>query len=97
MIHMRTPGIARQSDRLRAINVPLARWAAIVMPLTLRVHMSIDGPGDGAVGAPHLMQVDHRRALAVMPHTGQVIQHGPEREWNWTTVGTIRLPAPVRL
>jgi 2'-5' RNA ligase len=26
-----------------------------------------------------------------------VIQHGPEREWNWTTVGTIRLPAPVRL
>jgi hypothetical protein len=26
-----------------------------------------------------------------------VIQHGPEREWNWTTVETIRLPAPVRL
>jgi 2'-5' RNA ligase len=25
-----------------------------------------------------------------------VIQHGPERDWNWTTVGTIRLLAPVR-
>jgi 2'-5' RNA ligase len=25
-----------------------------------------------------------------------VIQHGPERDWNWTTVGTLRLPAPAR-
>jgi 2'-5' RNA ligase len=25
-----------------------------------------------------------------------VIQHGPERDWNWTTVGTVRLLAPVR-
>jgi hypothetical protein len=25
-----------------------------------------------------------------------VIQHGPERDWNWTTLGTIRLPAPAR-
>ncbi len=23
-----------------------------------------------------------------------VIQHGPERDWNWTTIGDIRLPAP---
>lgn len=25
-----------------------------------------------------------------------VIQRGPERDWNWTTIDTIRLPAPVR-
>jgi 2'-5' RNA ligase len=25
-----------------------------------------------------------------------VIQHGPERDWNWTTIGTIRLPSPAR-
>ncbi len=25
-----------------------------------------------------------------------VIQHGPERLWDWQTVGTVRLPAPVR-
>jgi 2'-5' RNA ligase len=25
-----------------------------------------------------------------------VIQHGPERDWNWTTIATIRLPAPAR-
>jgi hypothetical protein len=25
-----------------------------------------------------------------------VIQHGPERAWNWTAIGTIRLPAPAR-
>jgi 2'-5' RNA ligase len=25
-----------------------------------------------------------------------VIQHGPERDWNWTIVGTIRLPALAR-
>lgn len=25
-----------------------------------------------------------------------VIQHGPERDWNWSTIGTIRLPAPAR-
>ena len=25
-----------------------------------------------------------------------VIQRGPERDWNWTTIDTIRLPAPAR-
>lgn len=25
-----------------------------------------------------------------------VIQHGPERLWDWQTVGTVRLPAPAR-
>jgi hypothetical protein len=25
-----------------------------------------------------------------------VVQHGPERDWNWTTIGTVRLPAPAR-
>ena len=25
-----------------------------------------------------------------------VIQHGPERAWDWSTVGTIRLAAPAR-
>jgi 2'-5' RNA ligase len=26
-----------------------------------------------------------------------VIQRGPERDWDWTTIGTIRLPAPARI
>jgi hypothetical protein len=55
------------------INVPLARWASTVMPAPLSVHMGVDGPGDGPVSAPHLVQVDHRRALAVMPHAGHQI------------------------
>lgn len=25
-----------------------------------------------------------------------VVQHGPERLWDWQTVGTVRLPAPAR-
>jgi 2'-5' RNA ligase len=25
-----------------------------------------------------------------------VIQHGPERLWDWQTIGTVRLPAPAR-
>ena len=25
-----------------------------------------------------------------------VVQRGPERDWNWTTIGTVRLPAPAR-
>src|SRR5260221_1750423 len=52
---MRTPEPAGRSARLRAISVPLARGTVIVVPLALGVHVSIDGPGDGVVSAPHLV------------------------------------------
>src|SRR5258707_4951003 len=52
---MRTPEPAGRSARLRAISVPLVRGTVIVVPLALGVHVSIDGPGDGVVSAPHLV------------------------------------------
>src|SRR5260370_41955363 len=52
---MPTPEPAGRSARLRAISVPLVRGTVIVVPLALGVHVSIDGPGDGVVSAPHLV------------------------------------------
>jgi len=48
------------------------------------------GPIIDALGLELPSRAIHVSALSL------VIQHGPERDWNWTTVATIRLPALAR-
>jgi hypothetical protein len=49
------------------------------------------GPIIDAFGLELSSRTIHVSALSL------VIQHGPERGWNWTTARPIRLPAPVLL
>jgi hypothetical protein len=65
----------------RAINVPLACGAesagrgevVAVVPGSLGVYVSVDGVGDGGVGAACLVLVDERGAFAVVTHPGHEI------------------------
>ena len=81
MINIWVPRPASQSSGLRGINVPLASWDArpgqalivVTVPLALGIDVSVDRAGDSPVSTARLVQANHRRAFAVMSHTGHQI------------------------
>lgn len=67
-------------------------------PVNWTPHITISYSTSSQPAAPIIdalgLQLPHRdiqiSALSL------VIQRGPERDWNWATIGTVRLPAPAR-